>query len=191
MSSSKKRVLPHVVVRHPSPNHSHRSGPISLIIIHATAGHNRKGVTDLTGLGNWFDNPHIPANQKVSSHVATDNEANSARYVADALKAWHVAAYNSMALGCEQVIPGDGTEITENLYRETARWIAYWSILHHLPIRLAEFSHGGSVLKSGVARHSSLGALGGGHADPGRYNLHHAMSLARYYAPKQRRLLGL
>lgn len=186
-TKAQKRVLPHVDVKHLSPNHSNRNSGLSLIVVHATAGHNRPGITDLVGLGNYFG---TTASQ-VSSHVCTDNEANSARFVADFLKAWHVAAYNSMSLGIEQMIPGDGTEITEDLYRETARWIAYWHNIHKLPITKAQLHSNGTVMRPGVIRHSELGVLGGGHADPGRFDLNHCMGLARYYAPKQRRVLGL
>jgi hypothetical protein len=31
---------------------------------------------------------------------------------------------------------------------------------------------------------TQLGALGGGHADPGKYDEHHMLSLARFYLKK-------
>lgn len=171
------RTYPHIEVRHNSPNHSSRLGARpTLIVVHATAGHNRPGVVDLQSLGEWFGE----TSSQVSSHVATDNEGNSARFVVDQLKAWHVAAYNRMALGIEQVMPGDGTELSEAMYHETARWIALFSKRWDIPIHKAKVS-GGSVLKSGIIRHSELGALGGNHNDPGPYNLAHCLKLARGY----------
>ena len=158
-----------------SPNHSSRGGvKPTLIVVHATAGHNRPGVIDLKGLGAWFQKA------PVSSHAATDNEGNSARFVPDDLKAWHCAGYNRMSLGIEQILPGNGTEVTEVMYRETARWIARWSRLHGIPIKKGRVRNG-YVQAPGVVRHSDLGALGGGHADPGIYDLHHVLYLARYY----------
>lgn len=169
------RYTPHVNVTNWSPHKSSRNGAHpTLIIVHVTAGHNRPGISDLVGLGNWFDQA------PVSSHVATDNESHSARFVRDGDKAWHCAAYNRMSLGIEQVAPGDGTEITRDMYRETARWIARWSKMYGIPIRKGAVSNG-VVRKAGVMRHSELGALGGGHADPGRYDLEAVLNLAKFY----------
>jgi hypothetical protein len=177
----RERLRPRVDVAHWSPNYSSRGGARpTLIVVHATAGHNRPGVLDLQGLGSWFSNPSVPPADRVSAHVATDNEGHSARYVADASKAWHCAGYNRVALGVEQVIPGDGHELTEDLYRETARWIALWSHLHHIPIREGAVN-GPYVTRAGVLRHSQLGVIGGGHSDPGPYDEHHLLELARYY----------
>lgn len=176
------RVNPNVRVRKQSPNISSRRGAnISLIVVHATAGHNRPGVTDLISLGDWFGKTA----SQVSAHVASDNEGNSARFVADTDKAWHCCSFNSVSLGIEQVAPGDGTEITADLYRETARWIARWSKIHRIPIRRGAVSQSGAVLRSGVLRHSDLGTAGGNHDDPGRgYDEAHLLRLAAYYRSK-------
>jgi hypothetical protein len=119
----------------------------------------------------------------VSSHAACDNEGNSARFVNDADKAWHVAAYNRLALGLEQVAPGDGSEITEAMYKEAGRWTAFWSHYHGIPIREARVS-GLYVVRTGVIRHSQLGSLGGGHSDPGPYDMHHMLDFARWCKKK-------
>lgn len=173
-----QRYHPHVNVTNWSPNHYNGRGGAhpTLIVVHATAGHNRPGIIDLVGLGNYFSTHAAD----VCSHVATDNEGHSARYCHDRDAAWHVANYNRVALGIEQVIPGDGTEVTEALYHETARWLAHFSHYHGIPIRQARVS-GLHVARSGVIRHSQLGAAGGGHADPGRFDLHHCMALGRFY----------
>jgi N-acetyl-anhydromuramyl-L-alanine amidase AmpD len=174
------RYSPHVDVVRWSPNKSSRLGAHpTLIVIHVTAGHNRPGVVDLQGLGSWFANPA----SQVSSHVATDNEGHSARFVADGEKAWHVSAYNRLALGIEQVAPGTGAEITRDMYRETGRWVAQWSKQYGIPIAKAKIN-GLQVERAGVIRHSELGALGGGHADPGPYDMHAMLSLARFYRSK-------
>jgi N-acetyl-anhydromuramyl-L-alanine amidase AmpD len=176
-SANISRKRPHVNVTHWSPNKSSRGGAhCTLIVVHVTAGHNRPGLVDLQGLASWFGS----SGSQVSSHVCTDNEAHSARFVRDGEKAWHCAGYNRMALGIEQVAPGNGTEITRQMYRETARWIAQWSREYGIPIRKAVVG-GGGVSKAGVIRHSELGALGGGHSDPGRYDLDACLNLARFY----------
>lgn len=171
------RYTPHVNVTEWSPNKSTRGGAHpTLIVVHVTAGHNRPGIVDLQGLADWF----ARSSSEVSSHVATDNEGHSARFVRDGDKAWHVAAYNRPALGIEQVAPGTGAEITRDMYRETARWIARWSQTYGIPIRKAAVT-GGVVRKAGVIRHSELGVLGGGHSDPGPYDLDAVLNLARFY----------
>ena len=177
---AKSRYTPHVDVTMMSPNKSTRGGAHpTLIVIHATVSHNLKGLGDLKAIGNWFQNPSARA----SSHVCTDNEGNSARYVRDAEKAWHCAAYNRMSLGIEQILPADGTELTRDLYRETARWVARWSKMYRIPIRTGVVQSG-RVVKAGVIRHSDLGAAGGGHADPGEYDMHAMLGLARWYRTK-------
>lgn len=175
-------IFPTLDVRHPSPNFSSREGArCTLIVVHATAGHNVPGLTDLTGLGNFFGT----SASQVSSHAATDNEGNSARFVADANKAWHCAGYNRMALGLEQVLPGNGTEVTDRLYWESARWLAAWSRLHGVPLQAGAVS-AGRVTRAGVVTHKSLGAIGGGHMDPGpNYDMTHLIRLARYFKAEQ------
>lgn len=175
-------IFPTIDVKHPSPNWSSREGArCTLIVVHATAGHNVKGLNDLRSLGNWFGETA----SQVSSHAATDNEGNSARFVADAHKAWHCAGYNRMALGLEQVLPGNGTEITSLMYWESARWLASWSRLHGIPLQLGATSSG-RVTRAGVVTHKSLGAIGGGHVDPGpNYNMTHLIRLARYFKARQ------
>jgi len=171
------RYTPHVVLRKIVRNQSERTTSPALIVLHATEGHNRPGIADLQSLGEWFDDPKAQA----SSHVATDAEGYSARYVDDERKAWHVAAYNSLALGIEQVGVSAEGGWTRAQYRETARWIAYWSVKHGIPVRKGAVKDG-YVTRSGVVRHSDLGVLGGNHDDPGaKYNVHLALALARIY----------
>ena len=174
------RFRPHVDVVDYS-QHCNVDGMVhpTLIVIHATAGHNRPGVVDLVSLGRWFSDP----SSEVSCHVATDNEGNSARFVRDGDKAWHVGAFNRLARGIEQVLPGDGSEVTRAMYRETARWVALWSRQSHIPIRKGAVE-GLIVTRSGVVRHSELGVAGGGHRDPGPYDMHAMLSLARFYRGK-------
>jgi hypothetical protein len=175
------RYTPHVNYTEWSPNKSSRGGAHpTLIVIHATVSHNVHGLGDLKSIGNFF----ARSSTQASSHVCTDNEGHSARYVRDGDKAWHCAGYNRMSLGIEQILPGtSGAEVTRDLYRETARWVARWSKMYGIPIRKGAVS-GGTVTRSGVVRHSELGSIGGGHSDPGRYDMDAMMSLARFYRTK-------
>lgn len=180
MVSVANRYSPHVNTTIWSPNKSSRGGAHpTLIVVHATVSHNVHGLGDLQAIGHMFANSSFDA----SSHVCTDNEGHSARFVRDEDKAWHCMGYNRMSLGIEQIIMADGKELTRDLYRETARWVARWSKKYHIPIRKGAVS-GGRVIRSGVVRHSDLGPIGGGHADPGPYDMEAMMNLAKFYRGK-------
>jgi N-acetyl-anhydromuramyl-L-alanine amidase AmpD len=175
------RYTPAIKVQMLTPNKSSRKGAHpTLIVIHATVSHNRPGLSDLEAIGAWFMNPQ----NQVSSHVCTDNEGQSARYVYSQDKAWHCAGYNRMSIGIEQILPGrDGLEITQELYQETARWVARWSKMYSIPIRKGAVADG-RVTRPGVVRHSDLGVLGGNHSDPGPYDMNAMMKYAQFYRTK-------
>lgn len=172
------RRFPHVTVRKFSPFKSSRNGAgIKLIVVHCTESHNAPGNSDLAAVGNWFCNPAA----QVSAHVCTDADGFSARYVRDTDKAWHCAGLNSVSLGIEQI----GTtkdKWTRAEVRETARWVALWSRKHNVPIRQGRVNQYGTVIRSGVVRHSDLGTVGGNHNDPGpNYPWRLLLGLAHYY----------
>lgn len=174
------RYTPHVDTTILSECKSSRGGAHpTLITVHAAVMHPVPGIKDLVQLGEMFR----PLSFQASSHVATDGEANSARFVRDEDKAWHCAGYNRMSLGIEQIIMADGTGLTRDLYRETARWCARWSKMYGIPIQKGLVENG-RVIRPGIVRHSDLGALGGGHSDPGRYDMTAMMNLAKFYRSK-------
>lgn len=180
-TKKKERVRPDIVATFNSPNQSARlPGPIDLIVIHSTEGHNRPGNGDLVGVGSWFMNRAAEA----SSHVCTDGDGHSARFVPDAAKAWHCSGFNSRALGIEQVgLAAEGLPAWKRRHAqidETARWIALWSIKYRIPIRKAKI-RGSAVLRSGVTEHHWLGIEGGGHVDPGPYPFQQLLRRARHY----------
>lgn len=126
------------------------------------------GTTDLVNLGGWFANP----NAQVSSHVATDGDGNSARYVADGDKAWHCGNFNSVSLGIEQVGFASQKTWPAAQLAETARWVAYWSDKYDIPLTRST--------SNGVCTHKDLGQAGGGHIDPGSgYSVARVLELAK------------
>lgn len=175
-------LFPNVVIRRDVANQSSRNGiKPTLIVIHSTESDNRKGSTDLAAIASFFDNPSVQA----SSHVVTDADGHSARMVDDDRKAWHCAGYNSVSLGIEQVGRAAQGAWQDKEVEETARWIAYWSNKHSIPIRKGQVSNG-RVVRSGVLRHSDLGAIGGGHHDPGpSYPFEKVLRRARVLAKAQ------
>lgn len=177
------RPFPHNVVRLNVRNQSARTGrPLTLIVVHDTEGANIKGPKDLAGLAGYFD---IAATE-ASSTVATDADGTSARFVPDDRKAWHCAYYNDISLGIEQIGFATLQHWPELQLMETARWIAYWSRKHGIPIQHGAVSLDGRVLRPGVIRHSELGNLGGNHKDPGDpYPLGQAIRYGRHYRALQ------
>jgi N-acetyl-anhydromuramyl-L-alanine amidase AmpD len=151
-----------------------------LIVLHSTESHDRPdSADDLRGVGSWFQNPQAAG----SAHVCTDDDGNSARYVGDKLKAYACAQFNSVSLSIEQIgFAAQGkAEWEAAQLRETARWIAHWSIRHGIPITHGAVS-GGTVTQRGVITHKALGALGGGHHDPGAaYPFDEVLRLARRF----------
>lgn len=178
------RVFPQVDVRRSVACQSYRVpfSKIKLLVVHATEGTNLAGIRDLQYLGDYFNQRSTQA----SSHVATDAEGNSARYVKDSRKAWHVAGFNSVALGIEQIGHTSQGKWPAAQLHETARWLAYWSRNHRVPLHKGAVHQDGSVLVAGVVRHSDLGEAGGNHDDPGSgYDLSRVLKYARAYALKQ------
>lgn len=180
-----ERIYPNVRVRHRSPNFSSRNGVRpSAITLHSSEGTNVRGLADLVGLGGWFANKAA----EVSAAAATDADGYSARYVDDKLKAWHDAAYNSQTLGLEQVgrAAQPRSAWTEEQLRETARWLAWWSLKWGIPLQRGRVS-GGRVVRPGVVMHSELGVLGGDHHDPGA---NYPIRMVLVHARRYRRLIA-
>lgn len=150
-------------------------------MIHSTESHNiPDSAQDLESVANWLANPTAEA----SAHVVVDGDGNSIRMVRDLEKAWACVNYNSVSLNIEQIGSAyDGWAAWRARWRElreTARWIAQWSLRYNIPIRKGETANG-VVTRSGVVTHNSLGALGGGHTDPGPYPLRRVLLLARAF----------
>jgi hypothetical protein len=113
------RFIPHVDYRQLVHAKSSRLGSRpSLIVVHATQSPEHLGIADLKGTGAWFDRK----GSEESSHVCTDGEGHSARFVRDEDKAWHVASYNRVSLGIEQIGFAEFQRWQEAELRETARW---------------------------------------------------------------------
>jgi hypothetical protein len=141
-------------------NQSSRNGISPRVItLHTTEGPDKAGITDLKGLGDYFN--RVPT--QASSHTANDAEGNDARFVADSRKAWACAAANPYTLNHEQIgyaaFTRDQWLKRMPQLRNTAEWIAYWSSLHSIPIL-----HSAT---RGVCEHRDLGSAGGGHHDCG------------------------
>lgn len=175
------RFVPHVVYSKRSPNQSSRNGVRpSIIVLHSTESDNRTGNGDLQAVCDFLCRPATQA----SSNVIVDADGHSARLVADEGKAWAQAGYNSVALSIEQIGRAASEKWTRDEIREAARWIARWSKKYDIPIRRGAVS-GGRVIQPGVVTHKMLGAVGGGHFDPGpNYPVDAVLALARWYRSK-------
>lgn len=175
---AKARIHPKVVVKKLSPNrYSPRGAGISLIVIHDTESHNREGVLDLQAIADLFARSSTVA----AAHVCTDEDGQSGRFVEDSDAAYACVSYNRVSLSIEQIGFASQGEWKEAEVKETARWVARWSLIHGVPIRKGRTAFG-RVLRSGVVTHRSLGSAGGGHWDPGfNFPMKHMLELARRY----------
>jgi hypothetical protein len=167
MTGEPTRHHPKVLIRNNVVCQSDRPAGVKplLIILHDTEGANiPHSARDLNGLGMFFDRLSTQA----SSHVAVDEDGHSARYVIDTRKAWSQSFYNPWCLSVEQIgFASDdwNSAKKEAELHETARWIAWWSKEHGIPIRRGRVSVDGRILRSGVLQHRALKFLGGGHVD--------------------------
>jgi hypothetical protein len=155
-------------------NQSSRNGvKPRVIVLHSTESHERPGLSDLQGLGSWFDNGSAQA----SSHVGNDAEGNDARFVADDRKAWTQGQENPRCLSIEQI--GFARESRKQWLdqpkqlRNTAEWIAYWSKKYGIPIRKST--------QHGVCQHTDFPSQSHTDCGPG-YPFDHVLSLAREIA---------
>lgn len=170
-------------------NQSSRYGAkIQAIAIHTTEGHNRPGRADLNSLFSWFNNP----DSESSSHISIDDEAHTDRYVMDSKKAWTILQLNAVTLNIELVgFAATLRKIWKKKYRKqlkkTAKWIAYWSKKHDIPIRRGKVGVRAGypyIAKTGVITHADLTRAGfGSHQDPGKgFPMKLLLTLAKYYA---------
>lgn len=149
-----------------------------IIVLHSTESPPHSGHS----VSEYLAQPEVMADV----HVVIDTNGDLYRLVPDNQKAWHVAGYNSIALGIEQVGRAAQTEWPEAQLEATARRLACWSHAYGIPLRDAR-GRLGFILGSyrggrGVVEHGSLGVTGGGHSDPGKnYPFRKVLRLARKY----------
>jgi hypothetical protein len=137
----------------PPGTHGGQRSETKLIVLHDTEGHNTPGVGDLHTLGD------VLRGEGLSVHAGNDAEGNCARYLPDDTEGYHVAAYNSIAVGIEQIGFSTQGSWPPAQIENTAKWVAYWAGKYGIPIRFST-THG-------ICQHKDLGAAGGNHNDCG------------------------
>jgi hypothetical protein len=159
----------------PSPNFSNRSGAgVRLIVLHTA-----EGARTIEDLGHFFQ-----GNVQASSHVGIDDTPNTiGEFVKRTYKAWHVSAFNSVAVGAEQCAFAAWTreEWMQHpvLLENAAKWIAEEAAIFDIPIVKLNVLQAQGVGR-GVCQHRDLGIPGGGHHDCGDgYPIDHVLELAR------------
>lgn len=145
-------ILPTLVQRK-TPNQSSRNGVVpNLIVWHETAG-------SYAGSVSWLCNPAADA----SAHlVVREDGLEATQLVHIDRKAWHASAFNSRSIGIEHANTTAKGYATERQLQVSARIFGWLCINYKIPPR---WSRDGQ--RSGVCRHSDLGALGGGHTQCG------------------------
>jgi N-acetyl-anhydromuramyl-L-alanine amidase AmpD len=141
---------------------------VNRLVLHST----ESGPLSGPAVSNYLAQANTPADV----HVVIDTNGDLYRLVPDGRKAWHVANQNFDTLGIEQVGRAIQKGWPEVQLRAVAKQLACWSRKYDVPLRDAR--KGGR----GVVTHSSLGASGGGHVDPGAaYPFARVIALARQY----------
>lgn len=174
---------PNAEVKASNPNVQTRTKKAQLIVLHSTESPNSTGTGDISGTNSFLQSKGL------SVQVVTDAEGKSGDFVPDDTKyAKHCADYNDVSFGIEQIGHAAQSSWPEAQYEIAAKWIAYWSDKHGIPIQKASVTDtpGGKVNKPGVIRHSDLGlsgSAGEGRSDPGpNYDLNKVMEMAKSYA---------
>lgn len=160
---------------------SRRGDTTDLIVIHTTESHDLPGRPDVDAIVAWFNNPVSQA----SAHVVIDAEGFNTTCVPDEEKAWACVNYNSRSLNIELI----GWAVTprwqwlkrERQLRACAKYVAYWSREHRIPLRFRSLR----PELPGVCGHMHLGIAGGGHRDPGQgFPFGRLLKYAQFYAKR-------
>lgn len=164
---------------------SRRGAPIQGIAVHSTESADiPNSKNDLAGIRSWFDNPSSQA----SSHLGIDGDGNIEQWVPDAEKAWTILQLNDRTLNIEFVGRAAQTakDWEEAQIRAGARYAAYWSITHGIPLQKGNLknNHGWPIFtRKGVIRHKDLTDIGfGSHTDPGpKFPMDEFIRYAQWY----------
>lgn len=153
---------PRVDVELSYPNHG--TAPKHYIVLHQTISGDAPGISDIVGVGNYLK--HVG----YAIHMIVDAEGNSAA-VSPAHETdiyYHCQDFNSNSIGIEQVsfkkgIAGYWWTRLKQL-NKVARWIAYLSKAHNIPIQWDQHL----TLGAGVVGHYDVTVakkIYGGHTD--------------------------
>jgi hypothetical protein len=142
----------------PSPNFSSRKGtPIRRLVWHATAGPYRSAVTWLCTPTIYNADGSVRSGPDASAHlVVREDGGEVSQLVRLAMKAWHAAAANPDSIGVEHASLTAGFAGPAQM-QESARLFGWLCHLYGIPPLDATHR------PSGIVRHRSLGAAGGGH----------------------------
>jgi N-acetyl-anhydromuramyl-L-alanine amidase AmpD len=169
---------PTVTVSLLSRNYSSRNGtkPV-LFVIHDAEMPNYPNLASLWAIKAWFNNPQAQA----SATWATDRWGNTIQMVPVEAKAWHVAFFNSWAVGDELIGYASQTTWPEAQLRAVAKLNAAFDARYGVPVQRGRVS-GCTILRAGTVEHADLGSCGGGHHDPGvHFPMTHYLTLVGQY----------
>jgi hypothetical protein len=147
-------ILPPLKYRQ-SPNQSSRSTSIKTVVLHDTEG-------SYQGAVSWLCNPKASASAHV---VLREDGLEATQLVPYSHKAWSCVAYNSQSINVEMAGLARKGYLDGDL-RRAARIVAFFLHKYKLPATHVKPDSRG-VLGKGWSLHQDLGALGGGHHDPG------------------------
>ena len=159
------------------------------IVIHETISHDREGLSDITSIANYL------GNKDYGVHLIVDQEGKSGYSKYERAIYYHVKGANKESIGIEKIsyIPalniGRWKRLKIWLGRErqlhkTARWCAYYSKKHGIPLVYSKGKASGIMSHWDVTQSQHIA---GGHWDAhpkhrgGHYPMKRLIKLARLY----------
>jgi len=155
---------------------THGSQTPSAIVLHCTESLNRPGLSDVLAIPNFWKNQGLGYN----AHCVIDGEGLTAKCALDVRKCWAVAGANTGRLhiefiGSSSLSRSEWAALTKGL-KQGAKWCAYWSETHGIPIALSTVHGIGTHGMYSNAYHVS------DHTDPGpNFPLAWFMDTVRFY----------
>jgi hypothetical protein len=113
------------------------------IVIHETVSHDHRGLSDIKSVSKYL------GEKGYGIHCIVDQEGKSGYYPGERAVFWHAKGDNQSTIGIELVsyIPGLNISNTsrwkiwwkrERQLHKTARWLAYYSDKHDIPLKYSE-----------------------------------------------------
>lgn len=160
--------------------HSHGVMDPTRIVLHSTEGPDSPGVTDETGVDNYWNKQGL----EYGAHLIVDAAGNTLKNNDWHTILWHTGLHNTGSIGIEQVgyaaFPEAKWIEREAQLQKVAKWLAYLSAKFYIPL-VHNTSHG-------VCLHSDFYVNEGDHTDPGgrpnKYPLQHVLDAAHEFKIK-------
>lgn len=156
------RTHEHPTIYRRVPVATHGTHKPQAIVLHSTESPNRPGVADVLAIPNFWRGQGAG----YGAHLVIDGEGNTVKCALDSQVCWAVAGANTGRLHIELIgysrYTEDDWDDQDRGLKQAAKWCAYWTERHGIPIRLSTVR--------GIATHAMYSAAYhvSDHTDPGK-----------------------